>query len=395
MTNSNTQQATFWITGILGIAMGAFYHIQLWQFGADGLSIVSHTTPYWDFNNLWSGGYFARHGHIAWLFDLDSYRLHMRELLGATIPNQEWSYPPSMLLLGVPFSLIPILPAYILWTASSILLLHFALRQFQLPLIVHLALLFSPAVFINALLGQNGALLAALMLIGLYQMRTRPVLAGICFGLMTIKPQYGLLLTVLLIASGNWKTFLWAAVTGGSLFLITALAFGMEVWLNFLSFTRPMMTAIMEAPFIQPYHTNAIPVFVFARALGANLPIAYGVQIVISLGAIIATWFIWRKNSPLTHTRRIALTCVLTILATPYAYTYDMVIICIAMVLFFQKPPSLTKILLLAPLWLFPLYCHILAALYQVNIGALVIGGVLVIMVWGLSGDIQRSKASI
>ncbi len=369
-----------WITGFAGIAMGLFYHMQLWQMGADGLSVVSHTTPFWDFNNLWSGGYFARIGNVDWLFDPDIYRRQMRFILGEAIPDQEWSYPPSMLLVGVPLSVLPIFPAYILWTGGTVALLHFALRPYQLAPLAHWAIILSPAIFINGLFGQNGALLAALMLAGLFHLRTHPVFAGICFGLMTIKPQYGILLPVLLIASGNWKAFIWAAITGLLLFVLTAWAFGFDVWLKFMEFTRPMMTSIMEAPYIQPYHTNAIPVFVFARALGADIVQSYGVQAGISAVAIMLTYWYWRPSSPVSGRQRIALTCVLAILVTPYAYTYDMVIICAAMIMFFNRPPALSYVLILIPLWLFPLYSHILAALYRVNIGAVVIGGILLVL---------------
>ena len=45
----------------------------------------------------------------------------------------------------------------------------------------------------NALVGQNGFLTAALIGGTLYLIPIRPVLAGICLGLLTYKPQYGLL----------------------------------------------------------------------------------------------------------------------------------------------------------------------------------------------------------
>ena len=50
-----------------------------------------------------------------------------------------------------------------------------------------------PMVFSNTLVGQNGFLTAALIGGTLYLMPMRPVLAGICLGLLSYKPQYGLL----------------------------------------------------------------------------------------------------------------------------------------------------------------------------------------------------------
>ena len=71
----------------------------------------------------------------------------------------------------------------------------------------------APMAFINALVGQNGFLTAALIGGALYLIPVRPVLAGICLGLLTYKPQYGLLFPIVLIAAGHWRVFISAAVT--------------------------------------------------------------------------------------------------------------------------------------------------------------------------------------
>ncbi len=64
-----------------------------------------------------------------------------------------------------------------------------------------------PMVFTNTLVGQNGFLTAALIGGTLYLMPVRPVLAGICLGLLSYKPQYGLLFPIVLIAAAQWRVF--------------------------------------------------------------------------------------------------------------------------------------------------------------------------------------------
>ena len=71
----------------------------------------------------------------------------------------------------------------------------------------------APMVLNNALVGQNGFLTAALIGGTLYLMPVRPILAGICLGLLSYKPQYGLLFPLVLIAAAQWRTFFSAAVT--------------------------------------------------------------------------------------------------------------------------------------------------------------------------------------
>ena len=51
------------------------------------------------------------------------------------------------------------------------------------------------------------------MLAGLLQIEDRPIRAGILIGLLTIKPQLGLLIPVILIAERSYATFAAAAVT--------------------------------------------------------------------------------------------------------------------------------------------------------------------------------------
>ena len=68
-------------------------------------------------------------------------------------------------------------------------------------------------VFNNTLVGQNGFLTAALIGGTLYLIPVRPILAGVCLGLLSYKPQYGLLFPIVLIAAAQWTVFFTAAVT--------------------------------------------------------------------------------------------------------------------------------------------------------------------------------------
>jgi hypothetical protein len=82
----------------------------------------------------------------------------------------------------------------------------------------------------NALVGQNGFLTAALIGGTLYLMPTRPVLSGICLGLLTYKPQYGFLFPLVLIAASQWTTFFTAGIVAVVMAFVSWLAFGTESW---------------------------------------------------------------------------------------------------------------------------------------------------------------------
>ncbi|RWM03882.1 MAG: DUF2029 domain-containing protein [Mesorhizobium sp.] len=356
-TRSLLDVAIVTVVSLIVLWMSEVYLTDLWNLNSKGFSELSHRLPYWDFTNLWAGSRLAIDGHVAVLFDVDAYRAALRGMFSPDLPNQEWSYPPNILLLGVPLATLPILPAYLVWTFGTVLCLWLAIRPLKLGALVELAVVLSPAVIWNSIFGQNGALTTALLIGGLAVAPRRPLLAGVLFGLLTIKPHLGILVPFCLLASGNWRAISATIVTTVAVVLATGLFFGFDVWWLFLTETRPLMTAIMEAPYPQPYQYNAITVFFTARAIGFGLTAAYCAQAVATIISIALAVWLWRPGRQVSHQERVALTAVLAILATPYGYTYDTIGLAVAVAMLAamtSRPPRL----ILAICWLWPFVTH-------------------------------------
>lgn len=351
--------ATALVVVVVGFCAGAVYLNALWMLDENGFSVLSRRLPYWDFSNLWGGSRMALDGHVAYLFDVETYRATLRAMFSPLLPDQEWSYPPSVLLFGAPLAALPILPAYLIWTFGTVFCLWLAVRPLKIGPVAELAIVLSPAVMINAIFGQNGALTAALLLGGLLAAPKRPVLAGVMFGLLTFKPHLGLLIPFCLLASGNWRAITSAAVTTAAIVVATGALFGFDVWTNFFVETRPLMTAIMEAPYPQPYHFNAMTVFSTARALGFGLAGAYGLQAAMSLAAIAVAIWAWLPDDRIEHRQRAVLTVVLAMIATPYGYTYDSIGVAIAVAFIFMTSARL-PLFLLAASWFYAVAAQIL-----------------------------------
>src|SRR5206468_6495133 len=101
---------------------------------------------------------------------------------------------------------------------------------------LHLALLvLAPAVTVNLAFGQIGFVIAALMVGGLLNVDRRPVLAGILFGVLTVKPHIGLMLPIMLVLTGRWRVIAAAAMTYLVLDALAALCYGWQVWADYLS----------------------------------------------------------------------------------------------------------------------------------------------------------------
>ncbi|MGZ9719232.1 glycosyltransferase family 87 protein [Rhizobium miluonense] len=338
---------------------------------------MTNRLPYWDFTNLWGGAVMALKGNVAYLFDAEAYRRELRLLLSPLMQNQEWSYPPSMLLIGVPLAGLPIFIAYIIWTLGTLFLLFVATKPLGLVWWARVLIVVSPATMVDVIFGQNGALTTALLLSGLLLAPSRPIIAGILFGLLTVKPQLGVLVPFCLLASGNYRAFLSAGVTALLLVIATGLLFGFDVWPLFLTKTRPLMTAILEAPFPQGYQVNATTFFMLARSLGLGLAASYSLQMIFSIAAIATTLWLWRRKTVVDHRTKVCLTIVLTLIATPYGYSYDTIPMNVAVAYFFFTQRGLSAPLGIA--WLYPLYNQQIAR-QVLPLGALIPTGLAVCM---------------
>lgn len=358
---------TFLLLLLVSLVFGVKSYISLWTFTDAGLSLGSLKTPYWDFLNLWFGSHLAGSGQVELLFDPEAYRAAMRALFGATLPDHEWSYPPSMLLVGVPLSLMPLGLAYWLWTLGGGVALYAALSCLgPIPRPLRLLVVISPVVLQNAFFGQNGAYTTALMIAALALAPKRPLLAGLFAGILTLKPHLGILIPIAWLAAGYWRAIISAGTVAILLFAATGMIFGFAVWADFRAVTTPLMVSILEAPFPQPYHTQAMTVFIALRALGGSLALAYGAQIVAALIAVAVTWKIWRTDAQALQTvDRIILTALLALVATPYGYSYDGAAIALAAAwLAISRDLTTAPRLVLWIAWLFPVF--ILSMMFQI-----------------------------
>lgn len=324
--------------------VGVTYHVMLWTcVDAAGLSCVSHKTPYWDFLNLWQGGRLALAGSIDVLFEPETWRQLLRQAHSEALPDSEWSYPPTMLLVGAPLSLLPLPVAYWVFTLGGVIALFFALRSLHaIPSWLCALACLTPLMFQNALLGQNGAYTTALLIGALSLAPRRPMIAGLLAGMLTIKPHLGVLIPFAWLAAGYWRAAFGAGAAVFAILGLSVVTFGVPAWTGFFNVTAPLMVAILEAPFPQHYHTQAFTVFVAARAMGADLAIAYGAQVISAVFAIAVTVRVWRPSSRFDHPDRVVVTAMLAPMVSPYAYTYDAIGVMVAIVWFAWKlrPPT-------------------------------------------------------
>ena len=283
-----------------------------------------------DYTDMWGAGRFAMGGNYEALFDKAAFSAGLRAMFGAGFPDQMWPYPPPILLLAAPLSAMELGPGFLLYTVGSATLLWLVLRLGGLTKVECLAVVLSPAVAENALTGQNGALTGALLLGGLLLAHPRPVLAGVMLGALMIKPQFGMLAPVCLLASCNWRALVAMAVSATLMIALSGTVFGLDAWVGFFRYTQPMVGAALHAPWQGlPWQRIFASPLMAARSMGAGLPLACSLQAAVGLLGVAAVWQIWRapKADPVI---RAALSGLLALIAAPWVHTYDMIPLSVA-----------------------------------------------------------------
>jgi hypothetical protein len=230
-----------------------------------------------------------------------------------------WQYPPTMLLVVAPLAAASFPAAFAGWViaaGSAFVLALASIWRAPRPLFFAVA---SPAAFLAAITGQTGFLTAALIAGAAGFAKDRPILAGVLAGLLTVKPQLGVLLPVAFIAGGCWRAFIVAAATGALLFAVSVAAFGIESWAAFIEAVAAHGGRMQSD--IYPYH-KLVSVYGGAMMLGAPAQLGLGLQAMatIALAGVVA--LVWRTSSDACL--RLAVLCGAALLASPYAFYYEL-----------------------------------------------------------------------
>jgi len=279
-----------------------------------------------DFTWIWLSSRLATFGAIDRIYDYSLFSAARAVLVGP--PNcvlDHFDYPPTLLLFTYLLGLMPYLIAFAIWMAAT-LLLYLAAVYAIIPRLAAIIVALTPfPVFINVLLGHNGFLSAGLIGLALAIMKERPGLSGILLGLLTYKPQLGILIPFALLASRNWRVFLAAAATSVLFAAIATVVFGYNAWPLFIDALADRASTLSEVP---EEVAPLVSVFGAFRMFHAS-PASSGVaQLSVTAIAAVTVCALWAR--PIPHSLKAAALCSGALLAAPHAISYDACILSIA-----------------------------------------------------------------
>jgi len=304
---------------VIGLAVKSFWHI--WLFQENGKPLCT------DFGTLWVTGIFAGSNDPAGMYDDSAWAAAWKSLTGldgCLLAQGPYSYPqnlypPLLLFFTYPLAFMPYAAAFATWTVATLLLYLVAIYLIVPRPIAILAALSPFPVFFNFFLGQNGFLLAGLIGLSLVLMERRPRLSGILLGLLTFKPQFGILFPFALLASRKWRVIGSAIATSVVLIITSAFVFGYQGWSSFIH------TLVNRGPNLG---MRLESVYGFLWSAGVGPSIAWTMHLAVAGAVTVVVWWLWAR--PLPQTLKAAGLCSTAALATPYVHGHDLCIMAVA-----------------------------------------------------------------
>ena len=281
-----------------------------------------------DFFGIWTAGRMLLEGDPLGMFDPGTHFAYQRAFMhDPTMQVLGWHYPPFFLAVAALLATMPYVTSLLVWQAATFAMFAAVIRKIAPPgPLVWLATFGFPAVYITLGHGHNSFLTAALLGAGLLLLDRRPIVAGVLIGLLAYKPQFGLLLPLVLVLGGHWRATFAAGATVAAMVIASTAILGFDVWHAFAAGAEFTRGTILEQGATGWYKIQTV--FSAVRSFGGSIALAYTAQAIATIAVLAALAAITLARAD----RRLiaAATCIATVLATPYALDYDMTILGVA-----------------------------------------------------------------
>ena len=297
-----------------------------------------------DFVGFWSAAQMALVGHPAAAYD-NAAMQNVQSAVAIGSVKLPFSYPPAYLLLVIPFGLLPFPAGMAAWSVSTLAFYVSAARRL-FPRSGWLAVAF-PAVFANGRMGQNACLTAGIFMGGMALLESSPFAGGAVLGCLIVKPQLALLLPVAMIAGRQWRAIAGAAISSTGIMLLGLLLFGpaaTTAWIHQL----PLLATVARDGLVGWSKLGSV--YAAARLAGVAAGPAIMLHALVLVAAAVAVWRIWRSDCD--YGAKVAILSAATLLASPYVFFYDGVMLVPA---FLWLARENTRPGILLALWCLPL----------------------------------------
>jgi hypothetical protein len=349
-----------------------------------------------DFVQFYTLGHLASAHRIREMYDAASFHEAQAEFLPESAREiYPPVYPPQAAVMFAPMSGLSYQRALFIWSLITIagyaLIVWSAWKVVadRLPdrtFVIAAAAAFPPF-WILILHGQVTVILLFAFWAGWLALEHhRRWLAGFAFGLLALKPQFGIPLAVVVLASGEW-----AMLTGA---VTSVMAQAVVVWMvlgsdAFTTFADSIPTTIAYADLLEakPFMSHSL------RALTRLTPNWIGLPMWAALAAIVLSFTVraWKSDAPLRV--RLGVVVLAATLVNPHVIIYDLTVLVLPLIWFgsyMQEPARREEAgaYWTAVYWLFVLTFMPTAAVIPLQASVFVMVGLLVIVSRAIHADV-------
>jgi hypothetical protein len=212
------------------------------------------------------------------------------------------------------------------------LLMSVHMIRLNLGLWPYVFVLLSSGTFYSFQLLQLAPITTFLLLFALLFSRTRPVLTGLALAVLTIKPQYGVLVPVFLAANRDWRAFAVAALGTCGLTALSVAVYGLELWQAFFT----SLSSGVHAVQFEALHNMMVTFGNSVGKFGVEPDLRKALQLLVMPAFAVAVWFLARRRP---REEAVAFCLLAMCLAAPSFLFYDWLIYAMALLLLVKVRP--------------------------------------------------------
>jgi hypothetical protein len=298
-----------------------------WLVDAQGRPLIT------DFLAVWSAGGLARGGMALAVYDA-----HLQHAAEVAVVGHEfkgalgWAYPPFFLFVAAGLACLGYAWAFVVWAGATMAGYAVTVGAIANRRTAVLFTLAAPWTLAALFVGQNGFLTAALIGLVLLNLRRLPLLSGILLGLLTYKPQFGLLFPLALAMGGHWRAFVMASLTALFLIALSNAVYDPATFTAFLHVLPQTAQTLLDEGAVG--WSKLQSVYGFVRWLGLSSAAGWTAQVAATLACATAVIRLWRSGA--AHELKAAGLAIAALLATPYLFVYDLPVLAVAIAFLYR-----------------------------------------------------------
>ena len=309
-----------------------------------------------DFLVFYNAAVMTLQGDAAAVWDHSAFEANLLKIYGQEIHRLYFFNPPTALFTWLPLGLLHHTHALWVWTALPLIILGWLIFRLTGSWLATGLTLIAPLTAYTAGAGQTGILFAALMAGFMLTCERYQTSSGGIAALVAFKPHLALAMPVCLFIDRKWRALTTLAAVTITLSALASLVFGFGIWISFFEGIRHHSGTFFQAA--NPAFDRTPSFLMLAVKLGANNSMAWFIQIVCSLAALLMFILTWRSTDDSLY-KAFALALAICLL-TPKILHYDAMVLLIPIAMLIPRiergTAELSLIVLSALIWHLPFF---------------------------------------